>query len=65
MTLEQIQDLTKTLDAKVVEGLEKLKETPIDSSAFNVILTNIVASTTLANKIRVDRTPLEHTEGDA
>lgn len=65
MTLEQIKELTKTLDAKVTEGLEKLKDTPIDSTSYNTILNNIVASTALANKIRMDSTPLETTKGDA
>lgn len=52
MTLEQLQTLVTTLDVKVAEGLEKLKETPIDSPSFSTILNNIIASTTLASKIR-------------
>lgn len=65
MTLEQIANLTKTLDSKVEEGLEKLKDTPINSQEYNIILNNIVASTTLANKIRMDSTPLQTAKGDA
>lgn len=62
MTVKQIQILTKTLDDKVEEGLNKLKDTPIESQSYHVILNNIITSTTLANKIRVDSTELQ-TEG--
>lgn len=65
MTLEQIADLTITLDNKVQEGLDKLKETPVDSQTYNIILNNIIASTTLANKIRMDNSPLKTQKGDA
>jgi hypothetical protein len=65
MTLEQIADLTKTLDSKVEEGLETLKTTPISSPEYDTILKNIVSSTTLANKIRMDSTPLQTTKGAA
>ena len=65
MTLEQIADLTDTLDSKVEEGLKKLKETPIDSPIYNKILNNILNSTTFANKIRMDKSPLLTQKGDA
>jgi hypothetical protein len=70
MTLEQIDRLTKILDNKVEEGLQKLEDTPVESTSYNVILNNIISSTTLANKIRMDRSPLENetktnTEGES
>ena len=67
MTLEQIRQLTETLDNKVKEGLDKLEETPIDSPSYSIILNNVIASTTLASKIRMDKTPSnENTmKGDA
>jgi hypothetical protein len=65
MTLNQIADLIITLDSKVEEGLDKLKETPIDSQTYNIILNNIITSTTLANKIRIDNSPFKTEKGDA
>lgn len=61
MTLEQIARLTKTLDDKVEEGLLKLETTQIDSQTYTIVLNNIITSTQLANKIRMDRSPLEST----
>lgn len=65
MTLEQIEKLTDTLDSKVEEGLTKLKETPIESLEYDTILKNIINSTTLANKIRMDNSPLTGEKGEA
>lgn len=62
MTLEQIARLTETLDIKVEEGLKQLKEVSIGSPTFNTILSNIITSTTLAEKIRMDKT--QTTEGE-
>lgn len=65
MTLEQIKTLTDTLETKVKEGLETLKDTPIDSSNYNVLLANIISSTTLINKIKFDKSDLLDQKGDA
>ncbi len=67
MTLEQLQTLVTTLEVKVDEGLEKLKETPINSPSFSTILNNIIASTTLASKIKNGgtSTPTQSEKGEA
>lgn len=66
MTIEQIAQLTITLDKKVKEGLAKLEETPVESPSYAIILNNIITSTTLATKLRMDRNPLEQpVKGDA
>ena len=65
MTLEQIARLTQTLDLKVEEGLSKLEDTPIESTEYSIILNNLITSTTLANKIRMDKSPLETMKGEA
>lgn len=64
MTLEQIATLTKILDSKVEEGLILLTETAINSQTYAIILNNLITSTTLANKIRMDKSPLENKEGE-
>jgi hypothetical protein len=62
MTIEQLTKLAKTLDKKVAEGLELLETTPIDSPSYGTTLNNIIASTTLANKIRTEPADSEEKE---
>ena len=57
MTLEQIGKLTQTLDVKVAEGLEQLETTSISSPEYNIILNNIVASTTLSARLKMGNQP--------
>jgi hypothetical protein len=57
MTLEQIVRLTQTLDVKVEEGLTQLETTSIGSPEYNVILNNIVASSTLSARLKVGNQP--------
>ena len=59
MTLEQIVRLTQTLDGKVEEGLKQLELTAINSPEFNIILNNIVASTTLSTRLKMGNQPTQ------
>jgi hypothetical protein len=60
MTLAQIHVLIEILESKVAEALVKLEATPIDSAEYNVILNNMVASTSLSNKLKMDITKLNN-----
>jgi TATA-box binding protein (TBP) (component of TFIID and TFIIIB) len=63
MTLRQINSLANTLEEKVKEGLKAIKEISIDSPSYQIVLNNIIASTTLASKLRIDNTNLKDTKG--
>ena len=60
MTLAQIHLLIEILESKVAEALVKLEATPVDSTEYNVTLNNMVASTSLSNKLKMDITKLNN-----
>ena len=65
MTLEQLAKLTLILENKIKEGLDTLEETSINSQTYSIVLNNLLTSTSLYNKIKVDNQPLQTEKGDA
>lgn len=64
MTFEQLQKLKAILEAKAKEGISKLEETPIESSAYHTVLSNIVLSMQVNQTILPDTYVPEDKKGE-
>lgn len=65
MNLKQIHDLLETLQTKIAEGLEKLKTIAIDSPEYATTLNNVITSTTLVTRFKIELQKLSEEKGDA
>ena len=54
MTFEQMKTLINILQTKTAEGIELLKDTPINSTEFNTTLNNVIAATSIAAKFNIE-----------
>lgn len=54
MTFEQLQKLKQILETKAQEGISKLEETPIESTTYHTVLSNIVLSMQVKQSIAPD-----------